>query len=416
MKMNINVPVEKNLWIIISIIVLSCGTGRQNPEPVKEYNRNQFFIVNYEEILDQPTEVKLSEIANDVCYVRLETADNCLLHTYADFFFTDDFIFVDNVYYILQFTRDGKFIKQIGKQGRGPGEIGIIRMLSVIDSEKLLIAQTNWARKLYYFNYDGEFLKSLTVPDVRSIRILPDHRQLFYDTPVWGMEKYVFLLRNIDGDTLSVVNNHYKWENQIGYSSSVGYHLFTPFYETAGTTSMKYMYNDTVYHIMNDSIIQEYLLNMGKYKLPDENRIEVSGGGFELFKEKSKGYRFAVSMEANEKIYIASEEYSDSKEQHQWNMIYDRRSGAGKLVVDSQGYPGKLINDIDGGSDFWPRGKVNDSTLYVPILPHQITGKKNSEKFAKNEAMNYQGKRQFLEMIGSLDENDNPVLMIVKLK
>ena len=319
------------------------GRGDKNSEPEEIYDRNQFFVVNYEELLELPTEVKLSEIAIDVDYVRLETSDKCLLHTYADYFFTDEYIFVDNVYYILQFTRDGKFIKQIGKQGRGPGEIGLIRMLSVLDKEKLLVAQTNWARKLYYFNYEGEFQKSVTVPDIMRIKILPDQRQLLYSPSSWGKEKYVFILRNSNGDTLSVTNNHYNWENKVGYVSSVSYHLFTPFYDYGGTISMKYMYNDTVYHIMADSIVPEYLLNLGKFKLPDEYRVEVAGGGFDLFKENSKECRFAVSFEANEKLFITSQEFSDMQEEDQWNMIYDRRKGTGTLVADSQGFP-DMIN------------------------------------------------------------------------
>ncbi len=402
--------------LIIILISVSCTQRSGDKDTAEKYDRDRFFDISYEDIMQSPAEVRLSEIASDVNYAVLETGDKCLLHPYADYFFTDKYIFIDNVYHILQFTRDGKFIKQIGKQGRGPGEIGLIRMLSVLDNDEQLVAQTNWARKLYYFNYEGEFLKSVQVPDVLNIRILPGRKQLFYDPPNWGNEEFVFLLRSDTGDTLSVVRNHYTWENKSGYSSSIGYHLFTPFYNSHGTVSMKYMYNDTVYKLKNNSIVPEYFINMGKYKLPDEYRVEVAQGGFEYFSEKSKGYRFAVSMEANEKLYIASQEFSNMEEDFQWNMIYDRRSRSGMLITDSQGNPGNLINDIDGGSDFWPKGSVNDSTLFVPLLPHQIIGEKNLEQFSDNPAIDPEKKQQFLEMVKGLKENDNPVLMIVSMK
>ncbi len=142
--------------LVIPVMLLSCNrVTEQAEEP--EYDRDKFFVVDYESILENKSTISLSEMADDIEYIPLETNDECLLRSAAEYFFTDDYIFVDNVEYILQFDRKGNFIKQIGTPGRRPGEIGLIRILSVLDKHEQLVVHTNWAWKLYYFSYDGDF-------------------------------------------------------------------------------------------------------------------------------------------------------------------------------------------------------------------------------------------------------------------
>jgi len=396
---------------ILSITILASCTGGAD-ELIDTYNRDKFFVVDYNQILDNPQQFGISDLNADVEYIKLETNENCLLHTYAQFFFTRDYIFVNNVRYILQFDRNGKFIKQIGQQGRGPGEIGLIRILSVLDEEQLLVVQTNWARKLYFFNYDGEFVENRKADDVSKIVALPGERLLLLDGCYMGVEDYMFMLLNSNGDTTDVVNNHYKWSNKTGSVMSVSYHLFHPFYTYGGDTYMKSMYNDTIYHAHADSISPEYLIELGSFKLPQENRAEVPSTG-PSFNEKSDGYRFANSFEANEKLFIASQDFSEEGE---YNMIYDRRTETGMLLVDRQNFEGGIINDYDGGIDFWPRGAANDSTLYMPVLPHRLLTEEFTKKIKANESVDQEKKQELLNMINDLDENDNPILMLVKVR
>ncbi len=403
---------KRIIILIIPVLVLSCNRGiEQAEEP--EYDRDKFFIVDYESILNNKSTVSLSELADDIEYIPLETNEKCLLRSTAKYHFTDEFIFVNNIEYILQFDRTGKFIKQIGTPGRGPGEIGLIRILSVLNEQKQLVVQTNWARKLYYFSYDGDFLKSVKVDDMWRIKAIQDDRFVYFDFCANGFEDYMFALVNMAGDTLDVVNNHYKWENKTGFVGTMSYHLFVPFYFYNDIISFKSMHNDTVYHVAGDSIKPEYLIDLGKYQLPQENRIEVpSSGGSQGFAEKSKGYRFCSVFEADESLFISSSGYQDDIH---YNIIYDRPSGTGTMLVDKDNYPGSIINDIDGGPDFWPKAAVNDSTVYMPILPLDLRNKDFRDKLRNAEVPDPQKKDELIQMIDSLDENDNPVLMILRL-
>jgi hypothetical protein len=403
---------KRILILLLPVLVFSCNRGGEQQQ-APEYDRDKFFVVDYESILTSKSKVNLSHITDDIKYVRLETNDQCLLHPRAEYHFTDDFIFVDNSEYILQFDRNGKFIKQIGKPGRGPGEIGLIRIMSVLDGQKQLVVQTNWARKLYYFSYEGDFIESVPVEDVRRIKVIPGERLVYFDGCAYGYEDYMFALLDASGDTLDVVNNHYKWKNETGFVGTVSYHLFVPFYFSKDRISFKSMHNDTVYTVAGDSIKPEYLIDLGKYELPQEYRVEVpSSRGFQEFAERSKGYRFCSVFEAAESLFISSSDYQDDI---QYNMIYYRPEGSGRLLVDSNNEPGKIMNDIDGGPDFWPLGAVDDSTVYMPVLPLHLIGSEYRDEFALRQALNPEKKAEFLNMLDELNENDNPILMIIRL-
>jgi hypothetical protein len=415
---NIKFKIMKQIvFVVISFLVLSCK-GDIKKEEGPKYDRNKFFVVDYESVLNNKAQINLSELTDDIEYVPLETNDNCLLHRMAEYFFTDDFIFVDNSTHILQFDRSGKFIKQIGTPGRGPGEIGLIRMLSVLDDKKQLVVQTNWAHKLYYFSYDGDFIKAAPFngDEIWKIKAVPDNRLVYFNTCHSGQEDYMFALTNQAGDTLDVVCNHYKWEDSFHSGQSINYSSFVPFYFYNNTLSFKSMHNDTVYTVYGDSIRADYLVDLGDLQLPQEYRMETYKKIVRMneFYEKVKGHRFCSVFEAKEMLFISSSDYKDYNTAY--NMIYDRPTGSGRLLVDMHSDPGVIINDIDGGPDFWPLGTVNDSTVYMPVLPLDLKNKDFRDKLTKAEGVDPEKKNDLIKMIDGLSESDNSVLMIIRLK
>jgi hypothetical protein len=72
-------------------------------------------------------------------------------------------------------------------------------------------------------------------------------------------------------------------------------------------------------------------------------------------------------------------------------------------------------NDLDGGptfsgGNFWEE----DNCLYSFFMAFDL--KLNRDFYARQPALHPDRKKAMLEMIDSLDENDNPVIMRVQLK
>ena len=71
---------------------------------------------------------------------------------------------------------------------------------------------------------------------------------------------------------------------------------------------------------------------------------------------------------------------------------------------------------MDGGPNITLKMNKNDNTLFAWVDAFELKSHVSSEAF-KNSTPKYPEKKKELEKLAnSLDENDNPVLMLVKLK
>jgi len=61
------------------------------------------------------------------------------------------------------FGPNGKFLRSIGKQGQGPGEVGGIRDFSFTPSREILVNDTR-SKRLHYFTLEGKFLRTVPAP------------------------------------------------------------------------------------------------------------------------------------------------------------------------------------------------------------------------------------------------------------
>jgi hypothetical protein len=69
-------------------------------------------------------EMYLSEVAEDIDFVPLETTDECVIGREPKLFFSDKYILVYDGQQkaIFLFDKNGKYLRKIGNRGQGPGE------------------------------------------------------------------------------------------------------------------------------------------------------------------------------------------------------------------------------------------------------------------------------------------------------
>jgi len=60
---------------------------------------------------------------------------------------------------IYKFDRSGKFVKKIGRKGRGPGDLYHPGALSILDNKYLLVAEYATNRRISVFDLNGNFVK-----------------------------------------------------------------------------------------------------------------------------------------------------------------------------------------------------------------------------------------------------------------
>lgn len=402
----------KNLLVLLFLLTANLYSNKLNVKntSLQGAKPDKFFEIRYENLLKNKQIIGLSQLALNVEYIPLETNDDCIIGR-GKYFFTDSLLFVSNRDHILKFSRNGKFLRKIGSPGRGPGEIDIIRTMSIIPDKRLIVIQKNSENKLLFFSFDGKLIKTINIPYTWMIKVMNDEKYIAYDSGSAGSEKYTFRLTNEHGDTISVVNNYTTWD--YVRHLTVVHPAFEPFYFYRNNFFFKAMYNDTVYTLNSNKIVPNYFINLGKFKLPDELRPErININDIKIYTDNRIKYYFANVFEAANMIFLASYCYGIADPMY---LLFDRDKQNGNLLVNKSGTSTGFINDWDGGMDFWPTGSISNDQVFmvIDILAFQgvLEDKELSQKLIKFP----EKQRQLENMISKLDVTNNPIIMVVTI-
>ena len=136
-------------------------TGCQNQPSARH-----LWVADVREAIRTETPVSLKEDVASVSYVPLETADSCLISNVSNLVMDDEFIFVENgkTQQIFQFTREGKFVRQLGRAGNGPEEYAPYAIESMtLDSSRREVYLNARQLPAWVYSYDGTFLRRYTL-------------------------------------------------------------------------------------------------------------------------------------------------------------------------------------------------------------------------------------------------------------
>ena len=165
----------KKFYLILTCAVLcACGGGNKqqasatDENVAEEKSAVQYPIhIPFEEGMEVEREVKLSEIADSVTYIRLETTDEGLVRGFQPSLMrcTSKYFIFGEFQNVIQFTRDGKFVRNIGRRGQGPGEYNYILQVDVDEKAGKVYVLSTSKRFNVYDLETGKYLQSVKLPN-----------------------------------------------------------------------------------------------------------------------------------------------------------------------------------------------------------------------------------------------------------
>ena len=360
---------------------------------------------------------RLSEICDSVYYIPLQTNDDCIIgripNANNNIKFSNGRIFISDEKYILMFSLDGTFINKIGSNGRGPGEYIAARSYSILEKDSIVVVLDDFRKKLLFYTFDNEFLYS--VPSglwPRYLSTLNDTLLGLINTR--GVRNYsdyfCFRIVNKKGDQIGRTLN-LQWEKN--YEKQGRFMMFTAasIYEYKDTLSYWEHSSDTIWRICsNQKCIPRFSLIYGDDKIPFELLTESN---MEEFASLDRNYiEISSILETGRYLFISSN-FKGSRRR----ILYDKQSHQSYslmyFIEPNKSYF-KFINDLDGGPNFWPMGRVNDSVVFTIFHPLEFKNK-GSRHY---EILKYQLKQDsssFQRIINNSNIMDNPVLEMVIL-
>jgi hypothetical protein len=413
---------------LILIIILGCSG----------YHDDSFILeIDIEKNVGKFEKLQLSDYIDDVHYIPLDT-DPVLLRWIYQLDIYNGLIAVRDIDHCILYDTSGNYIAKIGNHGQGPGEYWSSQNFRIGRNGKLYLQDY---RGILVYDLKGTFIRKF-YPEINADFSVVRSWSLFNDSLFFGQipnrtgkEENKAVIFNDRGETIKTFKNRiFLNREKIKFRTPVEDHA--NIYQFNERTFFKEIINDTLFFI-NDQYMLEpaYYFNLGKYGEPTANReLDFSSGAW----KSSENYIYIYNVyEIKNHFFIDFRffgNHSPAKrekpverdgilfEYYTFTIlgVFDKIT---KKLVISEPTPSDnhflntgLYNDFDGGLNFYPRERVNDSTLAMWIDAYIIKEHVDSDAF-KNSTPKYPEKKKELEALAaSLNENDNPVLMLVKLK
>jgi hypothetical protein len=358
--------------------------------------------------------LKLSEIAEDIKYLKLETHDDALL-SLGGVFRSDESndMFILYKRQIFKFDKTGKYIKRIGRSGQGPGEFTPDHVQ--VDFQKNLIyvfpgipgKERDCILKL---DFDGNLLERIQheLVSYPSRMTLFNGNLIFVNDPVspnnkWFKNGYMQLYSfNLDSRKVDFyLPNPYLEElkdRKVSLNSHVGKLNLA---KGKNVVSYKYILNDTIYRITDKGISPFLVMDLGK-KLVLEDYL----GQFNF--KKMLEYKTVIAdlnVFENHWIFRLIKDVSSNNPDY-FLCLYDIKTG--QLSY----YDEVILNDLDGGPNY----------SYMPLLDVSYLKSNESHNFyyrghdTLKELKYPERKDEFKKLLDMSKEDDNPILRIVTFK
>ncbi|HBB93035.1 MAG: hypothetical protein A2X22_03155 [Bacteroidetes bacterium GWF2_49_14] len=347
--------------------------------------------------------LKLSDIADDISYVKLETTKDC-------FFTPSQFIVRENCIYardrdngkVLLFNRQGKFLRQIGKIGKGPTEhLGAFTMQASLKGDRVYLFSKK-SNRLTSYSSEGQKLSEFAVKYPSwGFAPMSDNQFIFltpFGFPSPDSSAFFFYLQDNQGNVKRKIKTHRNIP--IGGAIEFGRFFINPALVLAYQP-----FCDTVFEISpKGDFLPRYVLEFGKNRMPDDVWFDR-----DKFERVKYDYINSVNLLPTKGILFIRFGYQKTRR----IGLVSLSDGATK---GSKTTSGLIENDIDGGPDFWPGETNGINEVYSFVQPVDLLQKWQRGEFKDRKFRSQADNARFVEMVNSLREDDNPVMVIVRLK
>jgi hypothetical protein len=413
----------KNLTIFIFVLAAftaaACGSCQRERASVDLFRIP--FDLSKMESGEAP---KMSDIVEDIEYIKLEYADGVPVGRVIKPYILSDgnILFFEPDTGILQYTRDGKFVRRIGSIGRGPGEF--IYPVAIHVDEKEGIIYTISDTKNCVGRYElatGKFIGETTITEAdgsptrfstRSYMPLTDDTGSFVrgvmsvssgldDSKSGKVAVYPFVV--IDLPSAKIIHRERSRLYDDIPPEQLSAQTSTLWYDTEGRINLFERLADTVYVINNDfTLTPRMVVDFGMMKL---GSLKYDDPGVSVMSviEGARHMIFMAGASASLKMVCYDKQTGES-------VTFWPYSGGQQFISTG------AVNDIDGGLAHLSADYNNLSVKSYDAF--WMIENLTPEHFERvRERVKYPDRLEKLQaLVATLKEEDNPVIVIARIK
>ncbi|MCG8309774.1 MAG: 6-bladed beta-propeller [Cytophagales bacterium] len=382
--------------ILLAIIFIRCAS-----KDAREGSDTVLPAIHVYKAFLEKNRIGCSKVFNSLEYIPLETSKRSIIGRAPDIYVDRQYIIVIAFRQILLYDRNnGRFIREIGKFGRGPNEYMSTEIRSYNERLGIVCARGWQMNKRIHYDLSGQVKEVVRHPYQTSASHSLDPNTFVGFIPnLNGTEKKKLVIFNSEGEVLRVVKSDRTFLREVpGRVVSVGKEC--QFFPYKQDLFFKEIYNDTVYSITKNGLSPEYIFETGG----NTPSYEIKGRR-DFFKKLSGYYQIQDLFETEDFLF--------------YTLLVNRELYPGYFNKESkETYIGDYSNDghhgfyddIHNFVSFEPKNKNLANEVFGYIEASIIY-----DWFKKKSGMtkNFPNHIRSLEKIG---REDNPIVVIATLK
>jgi len=338
--------------------------------------------INIQKQLSKTVICDLSNFADSISYIILETNDNCLLPANSSILYIDSKdVFIRGGNYLYRFDRNGKFKNRIGQIGGGPQEYSNLYDADV-DYNKNIVLVMAPPGNVYIYEYGGDFIEKISLNNnSQTITYLTDTTfACIVNKNIDGRFSTFLMTYNDNGESVQqqlLITDSRNFERSI---------LSVPIlYKSEDFLKIKFPHNDTIYIFTGEGIYFSHILYTGKYR-PDREIVEDMRYKEDLMNNylqivdivETNGYAFLLSIFKRDFFAIVYNKHTNK-------FLFSK-------YINSPKQGGGVRNDLTKQGNFWPMISFKDLEGVAQLIYPKDAG------------------------LANMDDDSNQVIQIVYLK
>lgn len=349
---------------------------------------------------------KLSTFSEGITYIPLQ--NKVPINYIQKILISKIYIVVVELRNIFLFDISGNYIREIGSRGRGPGEFQyIIDVAYDFYANGIYILTSN--KQILKYSINGNYIETFSFAqqiDFDKISSLDEDLIVLSSGNSNGTDNFNWIVINEKGIIVNSKVNHQQF-NYPQKTANLYSHLICNSNKQCLYLSQ---FNDTIFVIKPNEFYPKYIIPQNRIEIDEYlNQAKLAREG------KNLDRRVLLPINLIEtKNYIFYEYYLERKT----HLVYYNKVLNITYKIKNNNNTA-FENDIDGGFSFLPKYlvEIGNSEYFLNwIETYKFKEYIKSEKFKTSQYKYPEKKKELEKLADNLRENDNPVLMLVKLK
>ena len=421
------------LFLFLSISLADCSGNKKAD--------GKYPVIDIVNSIGNYQRVYCSDLFSSIELIPLETKDDCLIAKvpFPSIILTDNFIFMNSQFgkqQLYAFDGSGKFLNLIGRNGQGPGEY-IFSNNSFLNTDKPTIFVEDTKHILEY-DFMGNHIRSFKHISEEGFWLenyaYAGDGVFIADTYYNGKNPFKYYLVDSNGVIIKSFPNHIFY-SKIGAWRTNDEGALTPLHVN-DRVYLKDVLNDTVYVLKNMELQPAYVFELGKYTYPLETLESFEGHGSQrsllvsAIRFSTAPGTFVVTEKFIFYYVLLPEAVPKPKAKPRYRPLTNQKASDDMPVYGIYGID-KQTNTLLDTDDYFQKGIVNDLNGGLPFIPIYYAGNNLlvgiwwaddmketlTEKYFANQTIkDPQAYQKLKELLKTLKDDDNPVVVVAKLK